>query len=57
MTSHHERISRRNVLRGAGVAMALPWLESLPTYAGDAAPRRRRKPSRVGSPRSSWATE
>src|ERR1041384_4599600 len=25
-----ERISRRAVLRGAGVAMALPWLESIP---------------------------
>ncbi len=27
------RISRRTVLRGAGVAMALPWLESLPAFA------------------------
>src|SRR5438309_7345805 len=26
-------ISRRTVLRGAGVAMALPWLESLPAFA------------------------
>src|SRR5882672_3664217 len=26
------RISRRYVLRGAGVAMALPWLESLPAW-------------------------
>jgi hypothetical protein len=26
------RISRRSVLRGAGVAMALPWLESLPAW-------------------------
>ena len=26
------RISRRTVLRGAGVAMALPWLESLPVW-------------------------
>jgi hypothetical protein len=25
--------SRRNFLRGAGVALALPWLESLPVYA------------------------
>src|SRR5579862_8655692 len=30
------RISRRTVLRGAGVAVALPWLESLPVF-GDAA--------------------
>jgi hypothetical protein len=28
LTSHH-RLTRRTVLRGAGVAMALPWLESL----------------------------
>ena len=28
------RISRRAVLRGAGVTMALPWLESLPAFAG-----------------------
>jgi hypothetical protein len=27
------RISRRTVLRGAGVTMALPWLESLPAFA------------------------
>ncbi len=27
-----DRISRRMVLRGAGVAMALPWLESLPVW-------------------------
>ncbi len=37
-------LSRRNVLRGAGVALALPWLESLaPRVArGQAAPPRRR---------------
>jgi hypothetical protein len=36
-------LSRRNVLRGAGVALALPWLESLaPRLArGQAAPQRR----------------
>jgi len=27
------RISRRAVLRGAGVTMALPWLESFPAFA------------------------
>ena len=27
------RISRRAVLRGAGITMALPWLESLPAFA------------------------
>src|SRR2546426_5524678 len=32
-------ISRRTVLRGVGVAMALPWLESLPAW-GDTLPKR-----------------
>src|SRR5215813_11351344 len=27
-----DRISRRTLLRGAGVAMALPWLESIPVW-------------------------
>jgi Protein of unknown function (DUF1552) len=31
-------ISRRTVLRGVGVAMALPWFESLPVLAGTPAP-------------------
>jgi Protein of unknown function (DUF1552) len=35
------QMSRRTILRGAGVAMALPWLESIPVWgaapAGDAA--------------------
>jgi hypothetical protein len=31
-TRRTRRISRRTVLRGAGVAMALPWLESLPVW-------------------------
>src|ERR1043165_2165082 len=29
--------SRRTFLRGAGVALALPWMESLPLFAQDAA--------------------
>ncbi|MBX3423696.1 MAG: DUF1552 domain-containing protein [Pirellulaceae bacterium] len=29
------RITRRTLLRGAGVTMALPWLESLPAMAAD----------------------
>jgi hypothetical protein len=29
------RISRRTVLRGAGVTMALPWLESIPMFAAE----------------------
>src|SRR5688572_28496211 len=32
------RISRRTLLRGAGVAMALPWLESIPVW-GEETPR------------------
>ena len=32
------RLSRRSVLRGLGVTMALPWLESLSAWAEDAAP-------------------
>src|ERR1051325_8354242 len=31
-------ISRRTVLRGAGVAMGLPWLESLPVFADTTSP-------------------
>src|SRR5262245_30862716 len=27
--------SRRTILRGAGVAMALPWLESLPVFGAE----------------------
>jgi uncharacterized protein DUF1552 len=33
-----DRISRRTVLRGAGVTMALPWLESLSAFAASTAP-------------------
>lgn len=29
------RISRRTMLRGAGVVMALPWLESIPVFGAD----------------------
>lgn len=37
------RISRRTVLRGVGVAMALPWFESIPVWGQEAIPE-------VGSP-------
>jgi hypothetical protein len=33
-------ISRRTVLRGAGVTIALPWLESIDVWAADAFPKR-----------------
>jgi hypothetical protein len=32
-TEKNERTSRRAVLRGVGVAVSLPWLESLPAFA------------------------
>ena len=31
------QISRRTFLRGAGVAMTLPWLESIPVWGGELA--------------------
>ncbi|MGE0883268.1 MAG: DUF1552 domain-containing protein [Blastocatellales bacterium] len=35
MINQSNQTSRRNFLRGAGVALALPWLESLPVFAQD----------------------
>jgi hypothetical protein len=32
MNSHSHKISRRTLLKGVGVTMALPWLESLPVW-------------------------
>jgi hypothetical protein len=43
MTDRQAQIARRTFLRGAGVAMALPWLESIPVWGGEkvtAAPKR-----------------
>jgi hypothetical protein len=37
MRPQASRIHRRTLLRGVGVAMALPWLESLPVWGGEAA--------------------
>jgi hypothetical protein len=37
MKAHGYPISRRTFLRGAGVAMALPWLESIPTWGSQSA--------------------
>jgi hypothetical protein len=34
-----QRATRRNFLRGAGVALTLPWMESLPLYANETAPK------------------
>src|SRR5947209_5029981 len=38
MNAKDVRMNRRTVLRGAGVVMALPWLESIPAWGGSAAP-------------------
>jgi hypothetical protein len=38
MNAHSHPISRRRLLKGVGVTMALPWLESLPVWGGEAAP-------------------
>ncbi len=35
MSTPKSRIHRRALLRGAGVAMALPWLESIPVWGGE----------------------
>ncbi len=35
MTSQHSQLDRRTLLRGVGVAMALPWLESIPVWADE----------------------
>ena len=34
---NHTQISRRTLLRGAGVAMALPWMESIPVWGFETA--------------------
>ena len=33
----HRQVSRRTLLQGAGVAMALPWLESIPVWGAESA--------------------
>lgn len=37
-------LSRRTFLRGVGVSMALPWLESLPVWSSDGSPQRDAEP-------------
>src|SRR5262245_6224 len=37
MQSHSPKINRRTLLKGIGVAMALPWLESIPAVGNDSA--------------------
>src|SRR5262245_33657832 len=36
-STNRTQISRRTILRGAGVAMALPWLESIPVWGNELA--------------------
>src|SRR5262249_1624306 len=37
MNSHSRKITRRTLLKGVGVTMALPWLESIPVGGGESA--------------------
>ena len=37
VAKRNSALSRRLILQGAGVAMALPWLESLPVWGREAA--------------------
>ncbi|HKQ36779.1 MAG TPA: DUF1552 domain-containing protein [Verrucomicrobiae bacterium] len=37
MNTNHHHISRRRFLRGVGVAIALPWLESIPVWGAELA--------------------
>jgi hypothetical protein len=37
MPSQPKKLSRRTVLKGVGVTMALPWLESIPFFASESA--------------------
>jgi hypothetical protein len=39
LTRKRTLLSRRTLLRGVGVTMALPWLESVPVWASDLAPK------------------
>jgi hypothetical protein len=38
MQSYTSQLSRRTILRGAGVVMTLPWLESIPVWGAEIAP-------------------
>src|SRR5277367_3912183 len=40
--------SRRNFLRGAGVALALPWMESLPLFGAQEGAASNKPPLRFG---------
>src|SRR5437660_6287561 len=46
MTPQPKTISRRTLLKDVGVTMALPWLESLPAWGGEAGPGQPAAPPR-----------
>jgi hypothetical protein len=48
-TLHSHKISRRTLLKGVGVTMALPWLESLPVWGGEAAGKPAAPPKRFAA--------
>src|SRR6266545_8000758 len=37
MKAHSHKLTRRTLLKGVGVTLAVPWLESLPVWGGEAA--------------------
>lgn len=55
MANRDKNLSRRIFLKGAGVAMTLPWLESLPVWGATTPGQKERPRSRSGSWCSSWA--
>jgi hypothetical protein len=63
MKPHANQISRRTLLKGVGVTMGLPWLESLPVWGGEAADLPSLPPKRFAalflgngiSPKNWWA--
>src|SRR4051812_30604875 len=63
MASFDVHISRRTMLRGVGVAMALPWLESIPVWGSESTGTGAGFPKRLAtlfmgngiSPKNWWA--
>src|SRR5579871_2774105 len=49
MDTPSRKLSRRTLLKGVGVTMALPWLESIPFFAGDAASSTSKAPKRFAA--------
>jgi hypothetical protein len=48
MKKTNKNLTRRTLLRGLGVTMALPWLESMPAFADDAPKSTSGPPMRLG---------